>query len=99
MTLRPMTRAELVEQIAYEYVAFERETAQRAAADPEFYAGTKLMPLEHEFAFSVGRRYCESGRYRPRRDYRYLDWSRIAREARKVLPRMRRLEDEFGAPS
>jgi hypothetical protein len=84
-TLTPMTRREFVEQIAFDYATFERE-----------YAGRQIVPLDRRFAFSTGRRYIEHGRYAPRRDYRYLDWGRVAREARKALPRTRRLLAEFG---
>lgn len=80
-----MTRRRFTEQIAFEYATFDAQITRDHGADQ------KRQPLDRQFAFSVGRGYIESRAYVPRKDYRYLDWAVIAREARKHLPRMRQL--------
>lgn len=85
---RPMTRREFTDQIAYEYVKFDNDVTARHGADQA------RTPLDRRYAFIAGRDYVESGRYVPRTDPRYMDWAAFAREARKALPRMRRLVAE-----
>lgn len=84
----PMTRAEFIRQIAYEYAVFDADITARYGAEQ------KRQPLEREFAFHTGRGYVRSGQYRPR--VSALDYTLIAREARKLLPRMQRDLAEFG---
>lgn len=81
-----MTRSDFVRQIAYEYAIFVREIKARHGED------AKCQPLDRHFAYSTGQGYVETKKYTPR--VRHLNYSLIAQEARKALPRIERLLEE-----
>jgi hypothetical protein len=75
-----MTRREFTRRIAESYARFEADVR-------DHHSGGRPAPLDREWAFSTGRRIVVSGDYRPR--VRYLDYERVAREARRQLPAAR----------
>jgi len=82
-----MTRRELVEAVAFAYADFQ---TGRVWSRP-------IQPLDRHFAFGVGRSYCERGDYRSRAigGYRYMDWAKVAQEARRVYSAKRRQWIQF----
>jgi hypothetical protein len=85
-TLPTMTRREWTQQIAFEWVTFDRDVTERHGADQP------RQPLDRRFAVVTGRSYIESGRYVPRRGS--LDYARVAYEARRHVPRIRRMLED-----
>lgn len=89
-----ITRREFVSRIAFAYASFEAETLAR-------YPGAKITPLDRRFARSTGAIYVERGEYRAQTDRAsidpmWMDWDRVAREARDRVPYWRRQIAEFG---
>ena len=85
-----MTRREFTRHLAIGYAQFEADVARTHGPDQ------KIQPLNREYAFSNGRRTIEAGLYKPRGDYRYMDWTSVAYEARKQLPYARKLIANYG---
>lgn len=83
-----MSRRDFVRRIAEDWAAFAADVAAHHAPTPP-------APLDREYAFGVGRRLILAGEYRPR--VRSLDYGRVAREARRVLPAAERLIAEVRA--
>jgi hypothetical protein len=86
-------RREFVDHISLGYALWEAEMHEAGRHN--------LAPLDRAYAVGAGRHMVESGQYRAQTDRAsidpmWIDWERVAREARKALPRMRRMVADHG---